>query len=83
MEAETWHLPEYRCLAPSLRPVTELHWLRSPQCEFGQRFLYGDGPAQVGFGSFEPHRFVKQILSAVCLRLTRTSNIERSTPNIE
>ena len=23
MEAETWHLPEYRCLAPSLRPVAE------------------------------------------------------------
>ncbi|CAB1084982.1 hypothetical protein D1AOALGA4SA_12479, partial [Olavius algarvensis Delta 1 endosymbiont] len=20
MEAETWHLPEYRCLAPSLQP---------------------------------------------------------------
>ena len=56
MEAETWHLPEYRCLAPSLRPVTELHWLRTAQCEFGQRFLHGDGPAQVGLGSFEPHR---------------------------
>ncbi len=56
MEAETRHLPEYRCLAPSLRSVTEPHWLRSPHCEFEQRFLNGDGPAQVGFGSFEPHR---------------------------
>ena len=56
MEAETWHLPEYRCLAPSLRPITEPHWLRSPRCEFEQRFLYGNGPAQVGLGSFEPHR---------------------------
>jgi len=56
MEAETWHLPEYRCLAPPLRHVTEPHWLHSPQCEVEQRFLYGDGPAQVGFGSFEPHR---------------------------
>ena len=56
MEAETRHLPEYRCLAPSLQPVAEPHWLRSPRCGFEQRFLYGDGPAQVGFGSFEPHR---------------------------
>jgi len=56
MEAETRHLPEYRCLAPSLRPITEPHWLRSPRCEFEQRFLYGNGPAQVGLGSFEPHR---------------------------
>ena len=56
MEAETWHLPEYRCLAPSLRPVTEPYWLRTPQCKFEQRFLHGDGPAQVGLGSFEPHR---------------------------
>ena len=56
MEAESWHLPEYRCLAPSLRPITEPHWLRSPRCEFEQRFLYGNGPAQVGLGSFEPHR---------------------------
>jgi hypothetical protein len=56
MEAETWHLPEYRCLAPSLRPVAEPHWLHSPQCKFEQRFLNGDGPAQVGLGSFEPHR---------------------------
>ena len=55
MEAETWHLPEYRCLAPSLRPVTEPYWLRTPQCKFEQRFLHGDGPAQVGLGSFEPH----------------------------
>ena len=52
MEAETWHLPGYRCLAPSLRYVTEPHWLRAPHCEFEQRFLHGDGPAQVGFGSF-------------------------------
>ena len=50
MEAETWHLPEYRCLAPSLWHVTEPHWLHTPLDEFGQRFLYGDGPAQVGFG---------------------------------
>jgi hypothetical protein len=56
MEAETRHLPEYRCLAPSLQPVTEPHWLRSPRCRFEQRFLYGNGPAQVGLGSFEPHR---------------------------
>jgi hypothetical protein len=21
MEAETWHLPEYRCLAPSIQPL--------------------------------------------------------------
>jgi hypothetical protein len=56
MEAETWHLPEYHCLAPSLRPVTEPYWLRSPRCGFEQRFLHGDGPAQVGLGSFEPHR---------------------------
>ena len=56
MEAETRHLPEYRCLAPSLQPVTELHWLRGPRCRFEQRFLYGNGPAQVGLGSFEPHR---------------------------
>ena len=56
MEAETWHLPEYRCLAPSLQPVIEPHWLRSPRCRFEQRFLYGNGPAQVGLGSFEPPR---------------------------
>ncbi len=56
MEAETRHLPGYRCLAPSLRPVAEPHWLRSPRYGFEQRFLYGNGPAQVGFGSFEPHR---------------------------
>jgi hypothetical protein len=56
MEAETRHLPEYRCLAPSLRPVTKPHWLRSPRCGFEQRFLNGNGPAQVGLGSFEPHR---------------------------
>ena len=56
MEAETRHLPEYRCLAPSLRSVTEPHWLRCPRCEFEQRFLNGNGPAQVGLGSFEPHR---------------------------
>ena len=55
MEAETRHLPEYRCLAPSLQPVTEPPWLRSPRCGFEQRFLYGNGPAQVGLGSFEPH----------------------------
>ncbi len=57
MEAETWHLPEYRCLAPSSRPVTEPPLLRAPHCEFEQRFLYEDGLAQVGFGSYEPHRF--------------------------
>ena len=55
MEAETWHLPEYRCLAPSLRPVAEPHWLRTTRYGFEQRFLHGDGPAQVGLGSFEPH----------------------------
>ena len=45
-----------------------------PAHEFGQRFLYGGGPAQVGFGSSEPHRLY--LLSAVYLRLTRTPNIE-------
>ena len=50
MEAETWHLPEYRCLAPSLWHVTGPHWLCTSLNEFEQRFLYGDGPAQVGFG---------------------------------
>ena len=23
MEAETWHLPEYRCLAPSIQPLPD------------------------------------------------------------
>ena len=80
MEAETWHLPEYRCLAPSLRPVTELHWLRTAQCEFGQRFLHGDGPAQVGLGSFEPHRlYIKTERSVPATH----ANIERPTSNAE
>ena len=35
--------------------VTGLHWLRAPSGEFEQRFLYGDGPAQVGFGLQKPH----------------------------
>ena len=80
MEAETWHLPEYRCLAPSLRPVTEPHWLRSPRCRFEQRFLHGDGPAQVGFGSLN---------RTVCKTKTERSvpathaNIEHRTSNIE
>ncbi len=52
MEAETWHLPEYRCLAPSLWHVTEPHWLCTPLYGFEQRFLYGGGPAQVGFGLY-------------------------------
>jgi hypothetical protein len=54
MEAETWRIPEYRCLAPSPRPVTEPPWLRSEQ-----RFLYDDGLAQVGFGFYKPHRLKK------------------------
>ena len=81
MEAESWHLPEYRCLAPSLRPITEPHWLRSPRCEFEQRFLYGNGPAQVGLGSFEPHRlYIKTERSVPATHANvehRTSNIER------
>ena len=53
MKAESWHLPEYRCLAPSIRPIAGLHWLHTSLGEFEQRFLYGDGPAQVGFGSLQ------------------------------
>lgn len=49
MEAETWHPLEYCCLAPSRRPVAGLSWLLTPQYGFEQQFLYGDGPAQVGF----------------------------------
>ena len=81
MEAETRHLPEYRCLAPSLQPVTEPPWLRSPRCRFEQRFLYGNGPAQVGLGSFEPHRlYIKTERSVPATHANvehRTSNIER------
>ena len=80
MEAETWHLPEYRCLAPSLRPVTVPHWLRTLQCEFEQRFLYGNGPAQVGLGSFEPHRLYNKTERSVP---ATHANIERLTSNIE
>gem|GEM_PF-632157 len=80
MEAETWHLPEYRCLAPSLQPVTEPHWLRGPRCKFEQRFLYGNGPAQVGLGSFEPHRlYIKTERSVPATH----ANVEHRTPNIE
>ena len=76
MEAETRHLPEYRCLAPSLQPVTELHWLRSPRYGFEQRFLNGNGPAQVGLGSFEPHRlYIKTERSVPATH----ANIERPT----
>ena len=81
MEAETRHLPEYRCLAPSLRPVTKPHWLRGPRCGFEQRFLNGNGPAQVGLGSFEPHRlYIKTERSVPATHANvehRTSNIER------
>ena len=81
MEAETRHLPEYRCLAPSLRPVTEPHWLRGPRCKFEQQFLYGDGPAQVGLGSSEPHHlYIKTERSVPATHANvehRTSNIER------
>ena len=80
MEAETRHLPEYRCLAPSLRPITEPHWLRSPRCEFEQRFLYGNGPAQVGLGSFEPHRLYTKTERSVP---ATHANIEHRTSNIE
>jgi len=80
MEAETWHLPEYRCLAPSLQPVTEPHWLRGPRCKFEQRFLYGNGPAQVGLGSFEPHRlYIKTERSVPATH----ANVEHRTSNIE
>ena len=80
MEAETRHLPEYRCLAPSLQPVTEPHWLRSPRCRFEQRFLYGNGPAQVGLGSFEPHRlYIKTERSVPATH----ANVEHRTFNIE
>ena len=78
MEAETRHLPEYHCLAPSLQPVTEPHWLRSPRCRFEQRFLYGNGPAQVGLGSFEPHRlYIKTERSVPATH----ANIELPTSN--
>ena len=80
MEAETWHLPEYRCLAPSLRPVTEPYWLRTPQCKFEQRFLHGDGPAQVGLGSFEPHRLYNKTERSVP---ATHANVEHRTPNFE
>ena len=80
MEAETRHLPGYRCLAPSLRPVAEPYWLRSPRYGFEQRFLNGNGPAQVGFGSFEPHRlYIKTERSVPATH----ANIEHRTPNIE
>jgi len=80
MEAETRHLPEYRCLAPSLQPVTEPPWLRGPRCGFEQRFLYGNGPAQVGLGSFEPHRlYIKTERSVPATH----ANIERPTSNVE
>ncbi len=29
MKAESWHLPEYRCLAPSIRPIAGPHWLHT------------------------------------------------------
>jgi hypothetical protein len=80
MEAETRHLPEYRCLAPSLRSVTEPHWLRTTRYGFEQRFLHGDGPAQVGLGSFEPHRlYIKTERSVPATH----ANIEHRTSNIE
>ena len=80
MEAETRHLPEYRCLAPSLQPVTEPHWLRSPRCGFEQRFLNGNGPAQVGLGSFEPHRlYIKTERSVPATH----ANVQHRTLNID
>ena len=80
MEAETRHLPEYRCLAPSLQPVTEPPWLRSPRCRFEQRFLYGNGPAQVGLGSFEPHRlYIKTERSVPATH----ANVEHRTLNVQ
>ena len=88
MEAETWHLPEYRCLAPSLQPLTEPHWLRSPRCRFEQRFLYGNGPAQVGLGSFEPHRlYIKTERSVPAthanVELERPTSNKHPIPNIQ
>ena len=53
MKAESWHLPEYCCLAPSTRSVAGSSWLHTPHSEFEQQLLYGNGPAQVGFGSIE------------------------------
>jgi len=80
MEAETRHLPEYRCLVPSLRLVTEPHWLRSPRCKFEQRFLNGNGPAQVGLGSFEPHRlYIKTERSVPATH----ANVEHRTLNFQ
>ena len=80
MEAETRHLPEYHCLAPSLQPVTEPPWLRSPRCRFEQRFLYGNGPAQVGLGSFEPHRlYIKTERSVPATH----ANVEHRTLNVQ
>ena len=86
MEAETRHLPEYRCLAPSLRPITEPHWLRSPRCEFEQRFLYGNGPAQVGLGSFEPHRLyikTERSVPATHANVQRRMKNKHPIPNIQ
>ena len=80
MEAETRHLPEYRCLVPSLRLVNEPHWLRSLRCKFEQRFLNGNGPAQVGLGSFEPHRLYIKTERGVP---ATHANIEHRTSNIE
>ncbi len=81
MEAETWHLPEYRCLAPSLWHVTGPHWLRTPQIRV-RATISVRGRTRTGRIWFvKPHRLY--ILSAMYLRLTRTSNIERPTSNVE
>jgi hypothetical protein len=57
---------------PFVTAITGPHWLRTLQSKFEQRFLYGNGPAQVGFGLLkEPHRLKKR-LSAIHLRLTLT-----------
>ena len=80
MEAETRHLPDYRCLALSLRPVTKLNWFCSPRCGFEQRFLHGDGPAQVGLGSFEPHHlYIKTERSVPATH----ANVQHRTSNID
>ena len=50
-----------------------------PTLEFEQRFLYRDGPAQVGFGSFEPHRFKKTERSVPATH----ANVEQGIMNVE
>ena len=49
VEAESWLLPNYPCLAPPSWDVATPSWLRTlPEGRFGQGFPYGHGPARVG-----------------------------------